>query len=259
MHVICTYIIILILFADPNIRVACLTCLGSMASVQAPMIEVLHLLQTPHPPTRFSEASGLPQSFTDPLSTRSDSQSSQKLSESGYQSNNSGEVNSGLSPGVPTPVLSSGAQTPSMSEKTTYGHGGDLSWLVKLCVRNVAPHLLETPTADAEAVVGVRVVEGQGQIHPLPVRLESLQDLAVLAKNYFPLLRYGFLNVALTTTSHFILRAKIKYRLIFHVKNTSSTLRTKFHSCCKRVVYVGKVKPIRNNIVLDWFELLCVF
>ena len=89
--------------ADPNIRVACLTCLGSIVSVQSPLVEVWQVLQTNRPtvPQRYSSSS------TD-----------HPLEESGRLTPaNPAEGASGESSGVATPILSSGAMTPTLPEQ----------------------------------------------------------------------------------------------------------------------------------------------
>lgn len=101
---------------------------------------------------------------------------------SGNQSNSSPNTENSMieeskensSPGVRTPVgAHSGIQTPVYTEGSLNAHAHSVSWLVKLCVRNVLPHTSEN---------------GE-HTEPLPVRLESLQVLAHLAKGYFPIIR----------------------------------------------------------------------
>ncbi|KAK2165572.1 hypothetical protein LSH36_48g03055 [Paralvinella palmiformis] len=176
---------------DPNIRVACLTCLGSMATVQTPLMEVVHLFQMP-PSVKSSNFSAMRQR----LSETSESSSSRKNSDSGYQSVNTREsmdgVSHGSSPQVLTPQLS-GTQSPLASDVRPASLGDSSpSWVIKLCVGNVTPHLLDRVSTDDNESAIPRVLppgDGQGQVQPLPVRLESLQNLAVMARNYFFLLR----------------------------------------------------------------------
>ena len=162
--------------ADPNIRVACLTCLGSIVSVQGPLLEVGYILETPKPPAQLSESS-------------SNATNTHQV-ESGYHSNQS-------EGGITTPCLSSGCQTPSFSEQAVFGMGGQFSWLVKLCVKNISPHLLDSISDSAALSVLLpssprkhdSVPKAVTDMQPLPVRLESLQLLSQLAKSHFSLIR----------------------------------------------------------------------
>ena len=169
-------------FPDPNIRVACLTCLGSIVNQQAPLVEVGLILKNFRPPARLSES----------IATETSLQP-----ESGYHSNISdgshGDSASGS--GIATPNLPSGCQTPSLSDQALFGPGGEISWLVKLCVKNVASYLLEVAGSDTstsrKSEVSPRKHEQQVmELQPLPVRLESLQLLAQLARGHFGLVRW---------------------------------------------------------------------
>ena len=151
---------------DPKVRVACLTCIGAVVSVQAPLLEVCHILL----PARQRAMSMEPQGNDEP--------------ESGYQSAShmlsvSGGVGSGSSQGSSggtTPVLS-GSSTPS----DTVTANNQTSWLVKLCFKNIAPQIWENE--------GKTALKSTQELQPLPVRLESLQVLASLTKGYFPILK----------------------------------------------------------------------
>ena len=55
--------------------------------------------------------------------------------------------------------------------------------MIKMCVKNVAPDLTHNDTD------GMQYSRGPETPQPLPVRLESLQLLAMLTKKYFPLIR----------------------------------------------------------------------
>ena len=76
--------------------------------------------------------------------------------------------------------------------------GNDTPWVVKQCVSNVAPALLQrrwdkeaaagdVPEVAAAAATRPRLLDTL--VQPLPVRLESLQLLAHMAKGYFGLIR----------------------------------------------------------------------
>ena len=180
---------------DPNIRVACLTCLGSVSSVQAPLLEVCYILQ----PNRSSHQQQSRVSETESTTTATTTGGiGLDLSASTDNLRKHSPAVSGTTSGIPTPHLSSGCQTPSFSE--TVAAGDQVLWPVKLCVRNVTPHLLlKTPAGGETGAAVSGVVEG-GEMpaavvahtrdtQPLPVRLESLQLLAHLAKGYFTLIR----------------------------------------------------------------------
>lgn len=147
------------------------------------MIEVYHLLVPQRPNARLSEHdSRTPAAGPDDSSNGShplDSATAHVSRESGYSS-----VGGRFSSGIVTPVLTSGLQTPSVSE---VGFTGELetSWIVKHCLRNVAPFLLDRTRTDLQE----SSLMSASTNHPLPVRLESLQLLAQIAKGYFIVLR----------------------------------------------------------------------
>ena len=64
----------------------------------------------------------------------------------------------------------------------------NVSWVVRLAVKNVSPQLVDHP-AVAEGTPGKRNASAASSTQPLPVRLESLQLLAKLAKGYFATIR----------------------------------------------------------------------
>jgi len=155
--------------ADPNIRVACLTCLGCVVSTPSPLLEVCQIVEPLRPSHRVSENS---------------SHQSSLLAEPDAVSRPLGADR--LSPAIVTPVLS-GSQTP-LSEcpnSSVAEDGGTMpmttSWLVRLCVRCVAPQL----AVDTD---GTRQPLSASQ--PLPVRLEALQLLTLLTRGYFIIVRY---------------------------------------------------------------------
>lgn len=143
--------------SDPNIRVACLTCLGSVLSVPASEVEIAHILNSMRASTRISLSSSLdlPPSSTS-LRSRTD-QGQSSVSD------------------IPTPHLSSGTQTPSLPfglQQAEDGRPVDQPWIVTLCANNVQQLTLA------------------GTMQPLPVRLESLQLLAHLCKHHFNYVRF---------------------------------------------------------------------
>lgn len=139
--------------SDPNIRVACLTCLGSVAGAHAQSLEVNHILMPSKPHSHTSET-------LSPFD----------VSESGYGSQ---EGVSNLSASATPTKTHSGSHTPSSAV--------GMSWVVKQCLRNTAPHLLEGE--------GSGVGSSCDAVQPLPVRLESMQLLAQMTKSYFSILR----------------------------------------------------------------------
>lgn len=185
------------LFSDPNVRVACLTCLGAMAGIQPPLMEVCHIIQPSRPPV----SAGQPVA----IETDSYNQSKNKDTESGLLIGSSAvrETDSGFSSspnihspgalqsGVTTEELSGGAtpkrdttsssgiQTPVFSDQQLQAYSKDISWVVKLCLRNILPQ------SSPDTVFGTE----ESYTEPLPVRLESLQVLANLTKGYFPIIR----------------------------------------------------------------------
>ncbi len=71
---------------------------------------------------------------------------------------------------------------------TPQGTGNETSWVIRMCVRNIVPELLQA--TDAEGLTHSRRGLGSNESHqPLPVRLESLQLLATLCNKFFPLVR----------------------------------------------------------------------
>lgn len=135
------------------------------------MIEVYHLLLPQKRSTGLSEqdarstVGGLDESFSNAL----DSTSAAK--ESGYSSSGGGVFSSG----IVTPVLTSGVMTPTASESGEQ----EMSWLVRLCLRNVLPSISGPKSPESSETAS----------HPLPVRLESLQLLSQIARGYFIVLR----------------------------------------------------------------------
>lgn len=155
---------------DPNVRVACLTCLGAVAAIQPPLMEICHIIQPARPSSHTSVSRDIDHLNVDSgISSGNQSNSSPNTENSMIE-----ESKENSSPGVRTPVgAHSGIQTPVYTEGSLNAHAHSVSWLVKLCVRNVLPHTSEN---------------GE-HTEPLPVRLESLQVLAHLAKGYFPIIR----------------------------------------------------------------------
>ena len=162
------------MISDPNIRVACLTCLGCVVSTPSPLLEVCQIVEPVRPSHRVSDNSAHLSS-----STAESARPNRPLSVGTDR----------LSPGIVTPVVS-GTQTPlteSLNSSFVEGDGGVVptttSWLVRLCVRCVMPQL--AINAD-----GTRQPLSSSQ--PLPVRLEALQLLTLLTKGYFMIVRCGF-------------------------------------------------------------------
>jgi len=162
------------MIADPNIRVACLTCLGCVVSTPSPLLEVCQIIDPVRPSHRVSENS---------------SHLSSSISESASSLGANRPLPIGtdrLSPRIITPVLS-GTQTPlteSLNASVVEGDGivptPPTSWLIRLCIRCVTPQL----AVDAD---GTR--QPLSATQPLPVRLEALQLMTLLTKGYFMIVR----------------------------------------------------------------------
>ncbi|KAL4223144.1 HEAT repeat-containing protein 6 [Mactra antiquata] len=188
---------------DPNVRVACLTCLGAMAAIQPPLMEVCHIIQPSRPPVTSKQPTPVDSDTigTDNQAPRYTDQGlnipsqASKDTDSGF--NSSPGIQSpggalqfggggvyGESGGNTTPKLgtagSSGFQTPVYTDQLLQSHASDISWVVKLCVKNILPQ--QNPS---EFVFGGE----ESYTEPIPVRLESLQVLANLTKGYFPIIR----------------------------------------------------------------------
>ena len=193
-------------FADPNVRVACLTCLGSVVINQAPLLEVCHILQSSRLQLQKLSESGhgmtpQPQPITiqqnQPCDTfkQSNTSASDTLVENGKSKKEEQHpvpniaVNCNIESGDNFSQSSSSTQSSSAvnSGTVTPTHTpdgmptvSDVPWVVRLCVRNVAPHLFDQLDAGSAGRPS-----GGGYVEPLPVRLESLQLLASLSKGYF--------------------------------------------------------------------------
>ncbi|XP_076434572.1 HEAT repeat-containing protein 6-like isoform X2 [Babylonia areolata] len=195
---------------DSNVRVACLTCLGAMVSHQPPLMEVLHIVQSPTPPVGMTTSSTL--GITSLTSTTLNDSGIDSHSASSTSSVNateiSGAVPMAMMPSVSssdagTPVLgasSPGIQTPVFSDQMLQAQAQGTSWLIKLCLKNILPQPVHGNHSNG--VGGVAGSNGGGgggggkgeetggtTVEPLPVRLESLQVLATLCKGYFPVIR----------------------------------------------------------------------
>ena len=159
-----------------------------MAGIQPPLMEVSHIIQPPKPPVsttaqapRLSESADQSRLRPDMISGSPANQNTGKEQDSGFSSSSPGGVFHDHSGGA-TPkksTSSSGIQTPVFTDQLLQAHARDISWVVKLCIRNILPQ--STP----ETVFGGEEL----YVEPLPVRLESLQVLAHLTKGYFPIIR----------------------------------------------------------------------
>ncbi|XP_052270212.1 HEAT repeat-containing protein 6-like isoform X2 [Dreissena polymorpha] len=178
---------------DPNVRVACLTCLGSMAGIQPPLMEVCHIIQPSRPPITTKPPTELDSQPLRTPDTALNVPAGRKDLDSGFSSspniNSPGGVlhsggerladySGGTTPTKGT-AQSSGSVTPAFSDQLLQMHSKERSWVVKLCVKNILP------LGSAETVFSADEVRTE----PLPIRLESLQVLANLTKGYFPVIR----------------------------------------------------------------------
>ena len=139
--------------SDPNIRVACLSCFGAMLTVQAPLLEVTYILQASK--TTTTRQSNVSASDADVMQPEAGVTSAMTSGDSSYLSS---AVSAGLDTSMervfstsrtptsdaPSPQVSSGSLTPSQPDVTeSLQHVGSASWLIRMCVKNVAPQLLE--------------------------------------------------------------------------------------------------------------------
>ncbi|XP_064619703.1 HEAT repeat-containing protein 6-like isoform X2 [Lineus longissimus] len=163
---------------DPNVRVACLTCLGSVCSVQAPLLEVTHILQAQHPSNQAVEPNHMNSPRKDNGRLRTESQGAECAPPSpGHRTPTDS--------GITTPSSSSGSMTPRLADVRGVM---EASWVTKYCIMNVTPQVLNNDLSASG-----RLLASQGAVEPLPVRLESLQVLNKLVKHYFPSVRSNFL------------------------------------------------------------------
>ena len=86
------------------------------------------------------------------------------------------EYSGGTTP-IKGSIGSSGVITPVLIDQLQVSK--DISWLVKLCVKNILPQKVPDTVFGSEDM----------HVEPLSVRLESLQTLANLTKGYFPVIR----------------------------------------------------------------------
>lgn len=157
-----------------------------MAGIQPPLMEVSHIIQPPKPPVSANRPPDQSQFWTNLASEKTANQNPAREQDSGFSSSSPLATSPGGAhheySGGATPkksASSSGIQTPVFSDQLLQAHARDISWVVKLCVRNILPQ--STP----ETVFGSEEL----YFEPLPVRLESLQVLANLTKGYFPIIR----------------------------------------------------------------------
>ncbi|CAG5122678.1 unnamed protein product [Candidula unifasciata] len=95
---------------------------------------------------------------------------------------------SGYCTDTTTPVLgaSSGMATPVFLDQLLQKHARETSWVIKLCIKNITGQP-DIPCEESHARV-----EAFQKFEPLPIRLEALQVLSCLIRNYFPVIRQSF-------------------------------------------------------------------
>ncbi|XP_041349716.1 HEAT repeat-containing protein 6-like [Gigantopelta aegis] len=233
---------------DPNVRVACLTCIGSIVDIHPPLLEVCHIIQPAHPPlgvkmhhvedTKHKPASldngtmvpvdsgfnsltnlSLAESVqatdisscqpagekqtgastsqfvggqgnservtTGPAASQlaghsasekpADQSTAERLPASGSHPVGQNQSSHSSTSSTPALAVSPGTQTPVFSDQTLQRHAKEISWVLKMCTKNI----MQQP-ADSQRTAG---------FEPIPVRLESLQVVANLTKGYFPVIR----------------------------------------------------------------------
>ncbi|CAH1801099.1 unnamed protein product [Owenia fusiformis] len=169
---------------DPNIRVACLTCYGSIVTVNAPLLEVFYILNpiksTNKPKDGASEvsqnSSGTSQNAMDVTKDTSEVSQNTTSSETNFSD--------GAQSGSQTP--GSGSLTPRLEQMTNVLPSQETPWLVRLCV-GIIRHTDDSLTLSGSGCP----TRPSGATEPLPVVLEALQVLVHLAKSYFPLIRHS--------------------------------------------------------------------
>lgn len=183
-----------------------MTCLGAMAGIQPPLMEVCHIVQPARPPLSAKQPvpADMDSALTQDKASR-DTESGLNIPNQATRDTDSGFNNSPIvnspggafqfggtasgSVGNTTPkqgtTSSSGIQTPVFSDQYLQSHATDISWVVKLCVKNILPQ------SSLDTVFGTEDFHTE----PIPVRLESLQVLANLTKGYFPIVRYTKYNI----------------------------------------------------------------
>ncbi|KAK6184220.1 hypothetical protein SNE40_006730 [Patella caerulea] len=181
---------------DPNVRVACLTCLGAIVSIQPPLLEICHIVQPSRPPvgTRIYHSgentmrNSISEDNSTPTRDSGFNSQTETSTSNGSLENNSTNQKTDNNSGSRTPVLGActGIQTPVFSDQTLQNYAHDTSWVIKLCIKNVLSQKADTSVRNDFAPPW----ETPQQVYePIPVRLESLQVLANLTKGYFPILR----------------------------------------------------------------------
>ncbi|XP_071945428.1 HEAT repeat-containing protein 6-like [Antedon mediterranea] len=154
---------------DNNIRTACLTCLGSIiAAANAPLPEVTQLLAAKKMPT--GAGSGTIPNMAAVASRDADATTSQTESETR-------EKNTGLEDKVQA-VIDDG-----QSEARN-----DMPWIIDLCHNIIIPGSnMDSASLINRLQIASTSTTFAGEV--LPVKLEALQVLVQLAKNYFIIVR----------------------------------------------------------------------
>ncbi|GAB1610459.1 HEAT repeat-containing protein 6-like [Argonauta hians] len=174
---------------DPNIRVAVLTCYGAIVSLQPALAEVCYIVQSLKPPSSGNSAThaeyntnGLPQDCT-AAAAGDGGEEDAGSNPQDYMKSGCFTASEPLTP-IRTP---SGLQTPVVfQDQNLQSQLRNTSWLITLCVQNI---LLQQTTGTTTTTTTVAAATTAATTEPVPIRLESLQILAHLTKNYFPMIR----------------------------------------------------------------------
>ncbi|NWZ48941.1 HEAT6 protein, partial [Haliaeetus albicilla] len=140
---------------DVNVRVSSLTLLGAIVSVQAPLPEVQLLLQQPSSSGLNNSGSATPHRFNSSEQWRK--------------------------------ALSSEGEPPDNPAGCT---SSEPCWLLRLCVS-----IIVLPREDSYSDSDANFPSFSSVYEPCPLRLESLQVLALLVKGYFPMAQSYFLEL----------------------------------------------------------------
>uniref|UniRef100_A0A8B9MCP7 HEAT repeat-containing protein 6 n=1 Tax=Accipiter nisus TaxID=211598 RepID=A0A8B9MCP7_9AVES len=140
---------------DVNVRVSSLTLLGAIVSVQAPLPEVQLLLQQPSSSGLNNSGSATPHRFNSSEQWRK--------------------------------ALPSEGEPPDNPAGCT---SSEPCWLLRLCVS-----IIVLPREDSYSDSDANFPSFSSVYEPCPLRLESLQVLALLVKGYFPMAQSYFLEL----------------------------------------------------------------
>uniref|UniRef100_A0ABM0MVP0 HEAT repeat-containing protein 6 n=1 Tax=Saccoglossus kowalevskii TaxID=10224 RepID=A0ABM0MVP0_SACKO len=175
---------------DHNVRVACLTFLGSIVSIQPQLEEIIYILQ-PVDSVNIGKANSKPD-----LSLKSDEGKETMERKDEIQTVTENVRTICTEPSTSNTDESCDESQGCLSDSATANicEPCELSWLVKLCTALIHPsklglevHLDKSLTTSVG--LGRSWTAASSSSEPLPVRLEALQVLTQLVKGYFIIVR----------------------------------------------------------------------